>query len=186
VKDLNDAALIEYSYRDNNQRAYAELVTRHQSALRYSMRQLCNWDEALADDLVQEAFIQAFKKLHTYKNQAKFSSWLYRIAYNIFLQHHRKPKLNLFSFDDSEFEIQSADLSQEMPQHEDLSVHKKLAKLLSTLKPQRRSVLHLYLHRQCTQSEIATMMGLPLGSVKTHILRGRQDLQKVLKAWNDE
>ena len=81
MQQLDDTILIELAVNKNDQRAYGELVNRHQSNLRYSMRQLTDWNEALADDLVQDAFVQAFKQLHKFRNKAKFSSWLYCETY---------------------------------------------------------------------------------------------------------
>lgn len=183
MNNIEDALLVELAVSENDQRAFAELVNRHQSKLRYSMRQLTNWNEALADDLTQDTFVQAFKQLHRFRHQAKFSSWLYRIGYNTFLQHARKKQLDTQSIDEQEYE--STEFAAPQADQEGGGVHEKVAKLLATLKPERRSVLHLFLHRQCTQQEIATLMGIPLGSVKTHISRGRVMLQDGLKAWQN-
>ena len=182
MQHLDDTVLIELALDGNDQQAYGELVNRHQSNLRYSMRQLTDWNEALADDLVQDTFIQAFKQLHKFRYQAKFSSWLYRIGYNTFLQHVRKKQLDTQPIEDVVIEAKPevntvSDDGSESP------LHAKVAKLLSQLEPERRSVLHLFLHRQHTQQEISDIMGVPLGSVKTHINRGRQALQKSLHAW---
>ncbi len=179
IDSLDDAVLVELAVADNNQTAYAALVERHQSNLRYSMRQLSNWNEALADDLTQEAFIQAFKELHRFRKQAQFSSWLYRIGYNVFLQHSRRKQLKTELLDEHQAETHASNSS---PPHED-QLHKKVAALLAQLSPERRSVLHLFLHRQNTQKEISVIMGIPLGTVKTHIARGRLELQAGLKAW---
>lgn len=198
MKQLDDNVLVELAVANNDQAAFAELVDRHQSSLRYSMRQLSDWNEALADDLTQEAFIQAFKELHRFRKQAKFSSWLYRIGYNTFLQHVRRKRLVTESLD----EINADNSTQSSrTQHSDSAqsqldkpadalsddgLHKKLAKLLATLEPERRSVLHLFLHRQNTQQEISNIMGIPLGTVKTHINRGRVVLQSGLQDWKVE
>ncbi len=177
---MDDGALIAKALTKQDQLAYTELVNRHQSKLRYSMRQLTNWDEALADDLVQEAFIQAFKNLSKFRGDSKFSSWLYRIAYNVFLQQARKKTLLMDSIDSHPVE----EIAQvEADPQDESGLHKKLARLLAKLEPERRSVLHLLLHRQNTQQEIANIMGIPLGTVKTHINRGRADLQDALAAW---
>ena len=178
--DLDDGALIARALNNQDQQAYTALVNRHQSTLRYSMRQLTNWNEALADDLVQEAFIQAFKKLSTFRGDSKFSSWLYRIGYNVFLQQVRKKALVMDSIDAHPVE----DMAQcDADPQESSGLHKKLARLLAKFEPERLSVLHLLLHRQNTQQEIANIMGIPLGTVKTHINRGRADLQDALAAW---
>ncbi len=189
MKQLEDVELIELAVKQNNQRAFAELVERHQSNLRYSMRQLTDWNEALADDLVQDAFIQAFRQLAKFRGEAKFSSWLYRIGYNVFLMHVRKKQLQTQSLDthpvvDTPQEPAASELqSNDSASAEQSLLHKKVAGLLAQLEPERRSVLHLFLHRQHTQQEIATIMGIPLGTVKTHINRGRAGLQDALRAW---
>jgi len=180
---LEEAQLVELAVSKNDQQAFAELVNRHQSNLRYSLRQLTDWNEALADDLAQDTFIQAFKELAKFRQQAKFSSWLYRIGYNVFLQHVRKKALDTQSLDEQPL---LGNQLEQSPEHDDESeVHQKVAKLLATFEPERRSVLHLFLHRQNTQQEISDIMGIPLGTVKTHINRGRVVLQDGLQAWRD-
>ena len=180
---LDEAQLVELAVSKNDQLAFAELVNRHQSNLRYSLRQLTDWNESLADDLAQDTFIQAFKELAKFRQQAKFSSWLYRIGYNVFLQHVRKKALDTQSLDEQPL---LGNQLEQAPEHDDESeVHQKVAKLLATLDPERRSVLHLFLHRQNTQQEIADIMGIPLGTVKTHINRGRVVLQDGLQEWRN-
>lgn len=185
MQKVDDSILIELALSDNNQRAYGELVNRHQSNLRYSMRQLTDWNEALADDLVQETFIQAFKELHRFRKQAKFSSWLYRIAYNTFLQHVRKKRLDTEPIEDQPLMAKEGRVEPDGADDKQSALHQKVAKLLATFEPERRSVLHLFLHRQHTQQEISDIMGIPLGTVKTHTNRGRQALQQSLQAWQD-
>lgn len=185
MQHVDDAVLIELALSKNDQRAYGELVNRHQSNLRYSMRQLTDWNEALADDLVQDAFIQAFKELHRFRKQAKFSSWLYRIAYNTFLQHVRKKQLVTETIEDQPLVAADSAENTSAPEQNQSALHQKVARLLAAFDPERRSVLHLFLHRQHTQREISDIMGIPLGTVKTHINRGRQALQQSLQGWKE-
>ena len=191
MKNIDEATLIDLAVNSNDQRAFAELVNRHQSKLRYSLRQLCNFDEALADDLAQESFIKAFKQLHKYKQQSQFSSWLYRIGYNTFLEFVRKKKLDTVELDENfdrsnEQSFYSSEINEAEQEEQQSGLQKKLAELLATLEPERRSVLHLLLHRQFTQQEIATTMSIPLGTVKTHINRGRVALQTGLQEWQPQ
>ena len=158
VQNIAEVQLVDRSVKSSDHSAFEELVKRHQSRLRYSMRQLTRWDAALADDLVQETFLQAFQKLDSFRGDAKFSSWLYRIAYNLFLQHCRKKKL-----DTEELPAEPADL---MAHHDDDNrdnLHRVLATAMAQLRPEARSVMHLSLHQQCTQQEISDIMGIPLG-----------------------
>ena len=191
MKNIDEATLIDLAVNSNDQRAFAELVNRHQSKLRYSLRQLCNFDEALADDLAQESFIKAFKQLHKFKQQSQFSSWLYRIGYNTFLEFVRKKKLDTVELDENfdrsnEQSFYSSEINEAEQEEQQSGLQKKLAELLATLEPERRSVLHLFLHRQFTQQEIATTMSIPLGTVKTHINRGRVALQAGLQEWQPQ
>ena len=145
-------------------------------------------DHALADDLAQETFIKAFKQLHTFKKEAKFSSWLYRIGYNTFLEFARKKKVDTVAIDDDFDRSQQQGFYDSDPEasvdaSEQSGLEQRVAQLLSALEPERRSVLHLLLHRQMTQQEIATVMAIPLGTVKTHITRGRLQLQAGLADW---
>src|SRR2546430_801777 len=87
-----DAELIVRVLSEDDRHAFGELVRRHQSQVRGLLRQLSS-DAALADDLAQETFLRAHRSLHQFRGGARFSSWLYRIAYNAFLAHVRKPAL---------------------------------------------------------------------------------------------
>ena len=165
------------------QLAFEDLVRQHQSGLRYSLRQLTNWDEALADDLAQETFLQAYKKLDTFRGDAKFSSWLYRIGYNIFLQHQRKKQLDYADQASQELDQAESNLTESSENKDDF--HRDLAAAMAQLSPEARSVMHLMLHRQCTQQEISDIMGVPLGTVKTHINRSKPVLQSALAGWRE-
>ena len=188
MENVNEAALIDLAAGKNDQRAFTELVNRHQSRLRSSLRQLCNFDHALADDLAQETFVKAFTQLHKFKQESKFSSWLYRIGYNTFLEHVRKKQIDTVAMD-NDFDrshqqgFYNAEYDESEAQGEDQNLQAQVAKLLAQLEPERRSVLHLLLHRQFTQQEIANTMAIPLGTVKTHITRGRLELQAGLEEW---
>jgi len=187
VNQFSEGMLIDLAVRNDDHFAFGELVKRNQSSVRHSLRQLSNWNESLADDLAQETFIQAYKGLHRFNQKSKFSSWLYRIAYNQFLQHCRsgKAQKNYAEFEDIEdHEIQAIEHTTASEKPSD-QLHEQLAQLMAQLEPERRSVLHLLLHRQCTQQEIATIMVIPLGTVKTHITRGRAFLQQKLANWKD-
>jgi RNA polymerase sigma factor (sigma-70 family) len=190
VNQYSETVLIDLAVSNNDQHAFGELVKRNQSNIRHSLRQLSNWNEALADDLAQETFIQAFKGLHRFNHKAKFSSWLYRIAYNQFLQHCRsgqsqKNYAELQELDEATQYVADAKATVTDGSLGESNLQVQLAALLAELEPERRSVLHLLLHQQCTQQEIATTMAIPLGSVKTHITRGRAVLHKKLAHWQN-
>ena len=89
---LSDGELIARVLVQDDRHAFGELVRRHQSAVRACLRKLTAGNHALADDLAQETFLLAYRNLRSFRQQAKFSTWLYRIAYNAFLAERRKIK----------------------------------------------------------------------------------------------
>jgi RNA polymerase sigma factor (sigma-70 family) len=176
---VDDQALIARVIAADDHHAFGELVKRYQSPLRYSLRQLTGWDQALADDLAQETFISAYRSLRQYRGEAKFFTWLYRIAYNAFLarQRSRKPEEPLPEQEpagDAAGTDDAADL------------HRDFARALQSFPPQQRMALHLHLQREMTHEEIAEMMDCPLGTVKSHIQRGRLKLRELLSSWQTE
>ena len=181
-----DQALIDAVVKEGSHRAFAELVKRYQSPLRYSLRQLTGWNEALADDLAQETFIKAHSALSSFQSKAKFSSWLYRIAYNLMLSHFRVARNRELTgglrgqeeqslWHDNDYEA--------IVSNESLQLHRDLAQAMKYLSDNQRMALHLSLHRECTQQEISDIMSIPLGTVKTLITRGKASLREQLADW---
>ncbi|MDM3871170.1 sigma-70 family RNA polymerase sigma factor [Porticoccus sp. W117] len=172
----DDRTLIARVLTANDQRAYRELVNRYQSQLRYSLRQLTGWDEALADDLAQETFIKAFANLSSFRGDANFYTWLYRIAYRQFASYYRSRK-------------PTEPLSENEDDHEghtpagETDLHRDISRALAQLPPEQAMALHLHLQREHTHQEISQIMDSPLGTVKSHIQRGREKLKVLLSAW---
>ena len=101
--ELTDADLIARVLGDDDQHAFGELVRRHQSSVRGLLRQLTRTDIALADDLAQETFLRAYKNIRSFRGEAQFSTWLYRIAYNCFREDARRRK-ELVGVDDEQLQ----------------------------------------------------------------------------------
>src|ERR1700757_357647 len=92
---VTDAQLIARAVVADDRHAFAELVKRHQSTVRACLRKLTAGNHALADDLSQETFVLAWRNLGSFRQEARFSTWLYRIATNCWLAHARKRKEEL-------------------------------------------------------------------------------------------
>ncbi len=184
MSEIDDFTLVDRVVHMEDQHAFTELVKRHQSGLRYSAQQMCGGNAALADDLAQETFIKAYKALASFKKQSKFSSWLYSIALNLLRQKYRKdlssPQLS--SIDDV-MEAEMSNAAADTSLGEEQQLHGELAKAMAKLSIDQRSALHLFMHQQLTHQEISNIMQIPLGSVKTHINRGRVLLQEELASW---
>ena len=91
---FSDWNLISLVVINDDHRAYSKLVTKYQSEVRGLLTKLTNGDKALTDDLAQEVFIRAYRYLSTFKATARFSTWLYRIAYNVFIDNRKSVRHN--------------------------------------------------------------------------------------------
>src|SRR6476661_4631720 len=107
--EVTDAQLIARCLVGDDRHAFTELVKRHQSTVRACLRKLTAGDHALADDLAQETFVQAWRNLKAFRQEARFSTWLYRIATNCWLMHARKRKEELLGDREAEISDEDAD-----------------------------------------------------------------------------
>jgi len=174
--ELTDAGLIARVLADDDQHAFGELVRRHQSSVRGLLRQLTRNDLALADDLAQDAFIRAFKNIRTFRGEAKFSTWLYRIAYNCFREDARRRK-ELVVINEEQWQ------AERDPHTVDPGLRHDLMHALSLLPLHERSAVLLCCQSGLSHDEASRVLDIPLGTVKTNVLRGREKLKKTLAAW---
>lgn len=175
---LSDAVLVARVVAADDRHAFAELTRRHQSAVRAQLRRLTRNDHALADDLAQDTFIQVFRNLRQFRGDAKFTTWIYRIAYNAFLAHIRS------AHPEEELPEQLPDEGTG-PSHAHASAMKMdLAKALATLSEGERAAIIQCYYQELSHEEAAYVLGCPLGTVKTNVLRAKQKLRSVLAAWS--
>lgn len=168
----SDEELIALTLASGDRRAYGELVKRHQSQVRAWLRQLTG-GKADADDLAQETFLKAWEKLGTLSAHGKFSAWLMKLAYNEFLQVARKNarRDRLARQYEEEAEVQSPDSSGPVSAH--VSEAPDLPRMLAVLGEQERHVMLLGYACGYTHAEISEILGLAVGTVKSHMHRGK-------------
>jgi RNA polymerase sigma factor (sigma-70 family) len=174
--ELTDADLVTRVLVDEDQHAFGELVRRHQSSVRGLLRQLTRTDMALADDLAQEAFLRAYKHIRSFRGAAKFSTWLYRIAYNVFREDARKRK-EFVGIDEEQWQ------REQDPQTVDPALRHDLMHALNLLPLHERSAVLLCCQSGLSHDEASRVLNIPLGTVKTNVLRGREKLKRTLAAW---
>jgi len=175
---LTDADLVARILLDDDHHAFSELVKRHQSAVRGLLRQLTRTDAALADDLAQETFLKAYKNIRSFRGEARFSTWLYRIAYNCFREDARRRK-ELVGIDETRLEAEPD------PQTVDPALRHDLMHALSLLPLHERTAVLLCCQNGLSHDEASRVLEIPLGTVKTNVLRGREKLKKTLAMWEN-
>ena len=159
--------------RAGNRDAFAEIVRRRQSWIRNLMRRCCR-DASLADDLSQQAFMQAWQSIRQLQDADRFPAWLKRLAINVWLQHKRRrdPLREADPQDPGDAAV------EEQP-----GIAMDLDRALATLAEDVRLCIVLSYYERLTHDEIAEFTGLPLGTVKSHIRRGTEKLQQELAAY---
>ncbi|MEK6756385.1 MAG: sigma-70 family RNA polymerase sigma factor [Bacteroidota bacterium] len=181
-----DAALIKRALV-GDQKAYKKLrVKYHEPIYNLIYRMIRNKDEV--EDLTQEAFIKAFTSLSSFNDEFAFSTWLYKIATNNCIDYIRRKKLQTFSID-KPVESKESDFTYELPDSTyepdqeliDRQRKKLLDDAINSLPAKYRQVIHLRHVEEKEYQEIAAILRLPLGTVKAHIFRAREMLNKYLR-----
>jgi RNA polymerase sigma factor (sigma-70 family) len=168
-----DEATIVIAAMSGDDEAFGELVRRRQQWLRALLRRLCR-DAAEADDLAQQAFLQAWRALRSLKAPGAFGGWLRILAVNLWLQERRRGR------------PESGGAGTELIEaaHEPaLAAQLDLDRALAELRPAVRVCIVLAYSERMSHEEISAATGLPLGTVKSHIARGAERLRALLQVY---
>ena len=141
-----------------------------------------NREEAI--DLVQDTFYLAFKNLSSFKGNSKFSTWLYRIAYNLSISRVRR-KNNFLSLDgvfedgkELDIEDETSDIWLSIDEEE---IKIMIEEGMRKLKPWERAIIELRDIKNLNYDEIAEVLGIPMGTVKSRLNRARSHLKKIIE-----
>jgi RNA polymerase sigma factor (sigma-70 family) len=152
---------------------FETFVRNHQARVRQQLRRLVGNDPALADDLAQDSFVRAWQYRAQFRGQAQPSTWLHRIAYNVYLAHLRRapPAAQC---------DETAEPAAAMP---DAALQLDMARALARLpEPERAALVHCYM-LDLSHGQAAEVLGWPLGTLKSHVARGKARLAEQLAAW---
>lgn len=183
----DDRQLIERC-RSGDREAFDELVRRYERQVyNLAYRLSGNYDDA--SDVVVEAFVRAFQGLHTFRGDANFGTWLHRVVVNTFLDMRKRSKgrqhISLeeqIELDGDTFTRQIEDTSpgpQELVEQEEREA--VLQRAIAQLSPERRILIVLYHFENLSYEEIAQILKLPVGTVKSRLNRARLALREILE-----
>ena len=182
--DISDEVLIK-QFQNGDIRSFNQIVFRYKDRLLNFIYRFLN-DLDRSEDLVQDTLLKLYTHKDSYKEIAKFSTWLYTIAANLARTELRKIKrrktfsVTELSRDDREFIIQGTDDGpSEIHSTED--IQKKIKKALADLPADFRTMIILRDIQELSYDEISKIMDVPLGTVKSRINRGRLKLQESLR-----
>lgn len=176
--------------RAGREAAYRELVRRYERPI-FSLIYRMVRNREQAEDLSQETFVKALNAIESYRPEFKFSSWIFKIANNVAIDHLRRRELDTLSLDGSPHALtpeavqasalQLGDRQESaLDELEARELGGEIERAIATLRPEYRSCILLRHVEGRAYEEIATILDLPLGTVKTYIHRARGELRQAL------
>ena len=169
-----DTLLVSKVILLGDRKAFNRLVEAYQSPVRRFFFNLTGGDEELSKDLAQDTFMKAWLNIGSFRSISTFSTWLYRIAYNTFYDYIRSRKLS------AELDVETlGDVLPAGSQDKDLGIDFTRALLL--LRADERTVVLLFYMEDKSVETIAGIMSIPLGTVKSHLSRGKKKLTEYFK-----
>ena len=170
--DAGELTLLTQVTVFHNKRAFGRLVEKYQSPIRRFFLNQTGGNEPLSDDLAQETFLKAWLNIGQFRGAANFSTWLYRIAYNVFYDYTRSHKI-------TEEIDQAVALGQ--ANSGDTALQLDLQQALAILSPAERSCITLQLMEGQPIDKISEITEMAEGTVKSHLSRGKQKLAMFLR-----
>lgn len=184
---MTDEQLVQ-QYQSGEHSSFDELVRRYQHKIfRVCCRLLSSPYDA--DDAAQEVFVKAYHALNRFKADARFSTWLYKIAvnhsFNMLRSHRRKQRLKFFSelSQDDFYRVHQINDDEQHPQQrmERLEQTQRVQKALMNLKEEQRTVIILHRYQELSYQEIADVLGISVSSVESRLFRAKQKLALLLR-----
>jgi RNA polymerase sigma-70 factor (ECF subfamily) len=176
--------------KQGDESAYRELIRRYERPV-FSLIYRMVRNRELAEDLSQETFIKVLNAVQSYRPEFKFSSWVFKIANNAAIDHLRRRELDTLSLEGSPHaetpemvEATALQVSErqesQLEEVENRELGGQIEEAIQRLRPEYRSCILLRHVEGRTYEEIADVLGLPLGTVKTYIHRARNELRIML------
>ena len=158
---------------------FIELIAREQESLRRFLRGLCRGDDFRADDIAQETLLKAYLSFERFEGKSKFSTWLFRIAFNCWYDAQKT------AGKESEwFSLEDCPLGDDMSRKPDVEVkheYQQLYMAIGDLPLQEQTVILLFYMEDKSIKEIEIITGMPSGTIRSHLSRGRRHLKEYLE-----
>ncbi len=190
LENLPDADVVALA-QQGREDAFREIIRRYERPV-FSLVYRMVRDREVAEDLAQDAFIRVLNNLDKYRSEFKLSSWLFKIANNVAIDHLRKRQLDTISIHGSpnaatasEIEATTIDIDSgeenALDEMEAKELGSAIERAIAQLRPEYRACIMLRHVEGRSYEEIATTLDLPLGTVKTYIHRARHELREALE-----
>jgi RNA polymerase sigma-70 factor (ECF subfamily) len=172
TSEVTEELLLISRVKDNDVSAFEQLYRLHSGRV-FALCLRLSANNALAEEFAQEAFVRAWQKIHSFRGESSFSSWLYRLTSNVVLSELRKKRHKLVSIDEI------TEVQNPIDHKLDTGKVMDMEKAISHLPTGARAIFVLHDVEGYKHKEIAEMTGLAVGTSKTQLHRAR----KLLKGW---
>lgn len=177
----SDRALAARVVVNDDRHAFAAIVRRHHGAVRAFARRLANGDNARADDVAQDTFLAAWKHLSTWRAEGELVSWLLKLCFRAHLTdarraHHKREAL----VDDP-----NAPSTMAATPADDPTERRDVVRAMAVLSEMERAAIALVFQQGLTHEEAAKVLDVPLGTLKSHVARGKEKLKPLLAAYSE-
>ena len=180
MAELSDISLVTQVAVFRNKKAFDQLVRKYQSPVRRFFLNQTLGDEQLSDDLAQETFIKAYVNIAKFRAMSSFSTWLMRIAYNVFYDEKRKSRnveCGMLNENTSAADMSHSTLHTPHSTNLKMDIYAALA----LLKPDERTCITLQLIDGYPIDQISNITGIAENTVKSHLRRGKEKMANYLK-----
>ncbi|MGN1211088.1 MAG: RNA polymerase sigma factor [Candidatus Cryptobacteroides sp.] len=166
-----------------NREQFIEVVSREQESLRRFLCNLCAGDSSKADDIAQEALLKAYLAFERFEGRSRFSTWLFRIAYNCLIDNMKSSMESIPIEGESPegLRIVKADVLDETSGADRRFEHQRLYLAIRCLPVNEQAVILLFYLEDKSIKEIETITGMPSGTIRSHLSRGRSHLKIILE-----
>jgi RNA polymerase sigma-70 factor (ECF subfamily) len=177
TRGRDDRALVEGFLSEGAEDCFERLVDRYKGKVfRLALSVMGPGGAAEAEDITQEVFLQVYRKLSTFRQESRFSTWLYRIAYHRALEHRQKARFRLPHQGEKALAHLTAPTADPQAISECRQRKRHILEALEDLDEPYRTVIHLHYWMRCSVAEIAEHLGTRPGTVKSYLHRGRTRL----------
>ena len=176
----DDSVLIQRTL-DGDMQAFRWLITRHQGLVAHVVRRVIS-DKMAAEEICQDVFMKVYDKLDTFKGEAKFTTWLVTIAYRTSLNAAKLKTVHTESIDEK-FDLATEEVRSALEKNE---IREGLELAIEKLPDKYREVITLFHLEEMSYQDVADITGMPVGTVKNYLFRGRKALKELLHNYKYE
>lgn len=180
INRFQELTLITRCVAADDRNAFGQLVDVYSESLRRFLLGLTKGNAPLADDLAQETFLKAYLSIRSLEGVTRFRTWLFRIAYNEFVNNLRRER----KFDTSSDE-DYPDIADENPDEPIISAE-SLSEAITQLSETQRAVIQLFYYEDFPVSRISAVTSLPQATVRSHLFRARNRLAVILEKYRNQ